>query len=78
MTTVLVSVSSFDEKYVLRFAERLFSKIKNVFDMESSPDDSIDIVLGWKSIALLILSSAHSMKDGIGVMIGSGSYRVLC
>jgi len=78
LTNVLASVSFFDEEYVLCFARELLSKIGDVFDMESNPDNSINIRFGWKSIALLVLSSNHPAKSGIDVRIGSEDYRILC
>ncbi|WP_406655904.1 hypothetical protein V7O62_08660 [Methanolobus sp. ZRKC2] len=78
LAAVLESVSFFDGEHVLGFARKLMSKIKAVFDMEVNFDESIDIQLGWKSIALLILSSNHSSKAVVGVRIGSGEYNIFC
>ncbi|MBN2111056.1 MAG: hypothetical protein JW705_08245 [Methanosarcinaceae archaeon] len=78
LSIVLASASSFDEKCILSFAERLLVKIEAVFDASLNPDNTIDIFLAWKSIALLILSSDHTMNAGIGVRIGSGYYRIPC
>ncbi|TGC08964.1 hypothetical protein [Methanolobus halotolerans] len=77
LTTVLASVYFFDEEYIFRFAKRLFSKMGDAFDMGSDPDGTIDVLLGWKSIALLILSSDHYVKASIGVRIGQDDYGIL-
>lgn len=78
LTNVLASVSSFDEEYVSTFAEELLSKIVDTFKVALTPDNTIEIFVGWKSIALLILSSGRATKAGIVVSIGPEDYRILC
>ena len=78
LNSMLSTISSFDEGSILSFSEKILSKVEDVFDTEANPDNSIDVFLGWKSIALLILPLEHPAKNFIRVRIGSNDYKVFC
>jgi len=75
LTAVLSSVSSFDRSYVYTFSEELSSNIKEVF-IENISESAVDVMMGWKSIAMLILAPAYPVKGGIGVKIGHEEYKI--
>jgi hypothetical protein len=75
ITAVLSSVSSFDRSYVYAFSEELTLTIRKAF-IENISESAVDVMMGWKSIAMLILAPAYPVKGGIGVKIGHEEYKI--
>jgi hypothetical protein len=69
----------FNEKINMgRFSSDLLSTIRQQFDLECDDDGSITVFLGWKSIALIILSARNPGVGDAEVMIGIHGYNITC
>ncbi len=61
-----------------RFSGDLLSMIRELFDLECDSDGSLTVFLGWKSIALIILSGRNPGVGDAEVTIGVHNYIITC
>ncbi|MDP2218416.1 MAG: hypothetical protein Q8J68_14155 [Methanolobus sp.] len=78
MDFIFESISFNEKANTTRFSDNLLSLIREVSGIGSDDGGSVTIFLGWKSIALLILSGRSSEVSEIEVMVETRSYSVLC
>jgi hypothetical protein len=78
MDFVFESISFNEKVNTTRFSANLLSMISEISDIGSDDEGSVTILLGWKSIALLILSGKSSEVNEIEVIIETRSYNILC
>jgi hypothetical protein len=69
----------FNEKVNMgRFSGDLLSLIRELFDLECDSDGSITIFLGWKSIAIIILSGRNPGVGDAEITIGVHNHTISC
>ncbi|WP_094227483.1 hypothetical protein [Methanolobus psychrotolerans] len=69
------SVYPFEDMFASCFSRKLFSVIKDQHEADSGL--IVDILIEWKSVAMLIMSSKTSIPADLKVCINSKEYTIL-